>query len=142
MTSDFLIQGDTFTDERGTLRFVNNFDMSEVVRFYEILPKDEDLIRAWQGHQFEKKWFHCISGSFVINLVEIDNFENPSEHLTPKRIELSSQPPEILAVPNGYATGIKASVTGSILQVFSNFGLKESAADDHRYPLEKWSAKW
>ncbi len=142
MISDFLIPGDTFTDARGTLRFANAFDMSEVVRFYEILPIDEGQIRAWQGHRFEKKWFHCLLGSFIINLVEIDNFENPSENLTPIRVELDSGKPNILAVPNGYATGIKASSPGSRLQVFSNFGLKESSEDDYRYPLEKWSAQW
>ncbi|WP_222983941.1 sugar epimerase [Flagellimonas meishanensis] len=142
MISDFLIEGDTFMDDRGTLRFANTFDMSEVVRFYEILPKNQDFIRAWQGHQFEKKWFHCISGSFVINLVEIDNFKAPSEELVPVRIELDSFKPNVLAVPSGYATGIRANTPNSRLQVFSNFGLRESSEDDYRYPLEKWSAQW
>ena len=142
MTNDFLIEGDTFTDERGTLRFANSFDMSEVVRFYEILPKNQDLIRAWQGHQFEKKWFQCLLGSFIINVVEINDFDNPSEVSNPMRFELNSDKPRILAVPGGYATGIKANAPDSRLQVFSNFGLEESSSDDYRYPLEKWSAKW
>ncbi len=142
MINDFLIQGDTFTDERGKLRFANTFDMSEVVRFYEILPKDQKNIRAWQGHEFEKKWFHCISGSFVINIVKVDDFEKPSQSLDPMRFEIGSEKPNILAVPGGYATGIKANEPDSRLQVFSNFGLEESSIDDYRYPLEKWSAKW
>ncbi|MCL6266226.1 hypothetical protein [Flagellimonas myxillae] len=142
MTDYGLITGDVFEDERGTLRFVNSFDMAQIVRFYEISPKSQDVIRAWQGHQHEKKWFYCLSGTFVINLVKIDNFINPSDQLVSKKIELNSKTPAILEVPGGYATGIKASSEDSRLQVFSNFGLQESAADDFRFPSEKWSAEW
>lgn len=142
MDDNKLIKGELYQDERGTLRSFNLFNMSEIVRLYEIAPKNEQIIRAWQGHQFEKKWFYCLSGSFVINMVEIDNFENPSDRLTPIRIELDSRTPEILAVPNGYATGIKATSAVCRLQVFSNFGLEDSGNDDFRYPLEKWSAVW
>nr|WP_299381574.1 hypothetical protein [Allomuricauda sp.] len=137
-----LIKGEVYSDERGTLRFVNQFDMSEIVRFYEIAPKDQTTIRAWQCHQFEKKWFHCLSGSFIINLVKIDNFNKPSDQLSPERVEIHAHVPEILEVPGGYATGIKAIAENSRLQVFSNFGLKASSEDDYRFPLEKWSAEW
>lgn len=142
MINDFLIKGQKFEDERGTLRFINPFDMSEIVRFYEIIPENEQIIRAWQGHKREKKWFHCLSGSFIINIVEIDNFNNPSDDLTPNRIELNSQNPEILGIPSGFATGIRASSENSRLQVFSNFALNDSKNDDFRYPLEKWQAEW
>ncbi|MGX1930501.1 WxcM-like domain-containing protein [Flagellimonas sp. 2504JD4-2] len=137
-----LIQGEIFEDERGKLRFINAFDMSEIVRFYEIAPKNQEIIRAWQAHEHEKKWFHCMAGSFIINLVEIDNIKNPSDQLIPMRIELNAESPQILEVPGGYATGIKAASNNSRLQVFSNFGLRESGADDYRFPLEKWSALW
>ncbi|WP_298789314.1 hypothetical protein [uncultured Allomuricauda sp.] len=142
MTDDYIIEGEVFEDERGKLRFVNRFDMSEIVRFYEIAPKNEQIIRAWQGHEFEKKWFYCLSGSFICNIINIDSFDNPSDELIPKRVELNSENPQILEVPNGFATGIKASSKDARLQVFSNFGLKESKEDDYRYPLEKWQAEW
>ncbi|PWL39146.1 dTDP-6-deoxy-3,4-keto-hexulose isomerase [Flagellimonas aquimarina] len=142
MINDFLIKGEVFEDERGKLRFINLFDMSEIIRFYEIVPKNQQIIRAWQGHKHEKKWFHCLSGSFIINIIEIDNFSNPSDDLIPTRIVLSSQTPEILAIPNGFATGIMATLENSRLQVFSNFGINESKKDDFRYPLEKWQAEW
>ena len=137
-----LIQGEIYEDDRGALRFVNDFNMAEIIRFYEIAPKNEDIIRAWQGHEYEKKWFHCLAGSFVINLVAIDNIKNPSNQLVPQRIELEAGSPQILEVPGGYATGIKASSNNSRLQVFSNYGLEASAADDYRFPLDKWSAVW
>ncbi|SNY99639.1 WxcM-like domain-containing protein [Flagellimonas pacifica] len=142
MPENSILKGDAFEDDRGILRFVNSFDMTEIVRFYEIEQKGTQIIRGWQGHKLEKKWFYCLSGSFVINIVEIDDFSNPSEHLIPCRIELDSKSPEILAVHNGFATGIKASTSNSRLLVFSNFGLKDSSNDDFRFPKEKWSAVW
>ncbi|MEZ4811244.1 MAG: dTDP-6-deoxy-3,4-keto-hexulose isomerase [Allomuricauda sp.] len=142
MADHMLIKGDLFEDGRGKLRFVNAFDLQEVVRFYEIAPKDVDVIRAWQAHRKEKKWFYCLSGSFVINLVQVDNFDSPSDNLVPKRIEIDGSIPQVLCVPEGYATGIKATSEDSRLQVFSNFGLEESKMDDFRYPPEKWDAKW
>lgn len=137
-----LIKGSEFIDERGALRFFNDFDMGEVVRFYEIAPVDTKIIRAWQGHRHEKKWFHCLNGSFIINLVKVDDFDNPSDQLVPEKITLKSHEPSVLAVPKGYATGIKAVEEGSRLQVFSNFGLEASKKDDYRFPLNMWDALW
>nr|WP_299067430.1 sugar epimerase [uncultured Allomuricauda sp.] len=137
-----LIKGEIFEDERGKLSFANTFDMSEIVRFYEIAPKNQQIIRAWQGHELEKKWFNCLSGSFIINIIKVDSFDNPSDYLAPTRMELNSYTAEILAVPGGFATGIKATSKDSRLQVFSNLGLNESKKDDFRFPLEKWSAEW
>jgi hypothetical protein len=81
MLKNPVIKGASFQDERGSMRFINNFDMNEVVRFYEVMPKNTDLIRGWQAHKEEKKWFYCLQGSFIINLVKIDAFDNPSEAL-------------------------------------------------------------
>ncbi len=142
MSIDYLIGGGQFEDERGAVRFINDFDMTQVVRFYEIVPKDEKIIRAWQGHKVEKKWFYCLTGSFTINIVEVDDFLSPSDDLRPIRIDLSQEIPKILSVPGGFATGIKASSANSRLQIFSNFDLEESKNDDYRFPMQKWSAQW
>lgn len=142
MHNNFLIEGDVFKDDRGTMRFANAFNMDEIVRFYEIAPANQKIIRAWQGHRHEKKWFHCLSGSFVINLVEIDDFKYPSKDLVPKRFAIDATVPQILCVPGGYATGIKASSENARLQVFSNVPLKDSTTDDYRFPLVTWSAIW
>ena len=58
MVSHKLIKGEQFSDNRGSLNFFNAFDMSEIKRLYEIEPIDDHIIRAWQGHQYEKKWFY------------------------------------------------------------------------------------
>ena len=136
-----LIKGNEFIDERGALRFFNDFDMGKVVRFYEIAPANTEIIRAWQGHQHEKKWFYCLAGSFVINLVKVDDFDGPSRELVPQKMILKSTEPDILAIPKGYATGIRAMEESSRLQVFSDFSLDASKEDDHRFPLDMWDAE-
>lgn len=142
MHSDFLISGKIFQDERGTMRFFNELNMSEIARFYEITPANQVIIRAWQGHRREKKWFYCLSGSFVVNIIEIHDFKNPSKDLIPVRLEVDSSNPEILTVPDGFVTGIKATSNNARLQVFSNATLDESKKDDFRFPVDYWSAEW
>ena len=137
-----LIQGASFTDERGKLNFFNALDMSTIVRFYEIAPNDTNTVRGWQGHKDEKKWFYCNTGAFVVNLVKLDNFESPSNLLKPKRLILEENNPCILKISGGYATGFKATEENSRLQVFSNFTLEESKNDDFRFPIDTWEAKW
>lgn len=137
-----LIKGSIFTDERGKLNFINTLDMSAIVRFYEIAPRNTGIIRGWQGHREEKKWFYCHTGAFVVNLIQMDDFENPSSYLKPERFLLEAKNPKVLEISGGYATGFKAVEENSIFQVFSNFSLEQSKNDDFRYPIEKWDAKW
>ncbi|MFC2148542.1 hypothetical protein ACFLR9_08250 [Bacteroidota bacterium] len=137
-----LIHGENFTDKRGTLNFFNAFDMTAVVRFYEITPNDTNTIRAWQGHKDEKKWFYCIAGAFGVNLIKLDNFDNPSNLLKSKNYILKENDPCVLEISGGFATGFKALEKNSKLLVFSNFNLEESKNDDFRYPIDKWEAKW
>jgi len=136
------IQGGSFSDERGSLNFFNNFDMSQIVRLYEIMPSDTHTVRAWQGHQSEKKWFYCNSGAFIVNLIKLDNFEVPSKDLVVERIYLEEKRPSILEISGGYATGFKAEKVDSKLLVFSNFSLEESKQDDYRYPVDTWKVEW
>ncbi|MBT8184623.1 MAG: hypothetical protein KJN76_07270 [Eudoraea sp.] len=116
--------------------------MSEIIRFYEISPANTTIIRAWQGHKNEKKWFYCNSGAFVVNLIKIDNFEKPSRALKADKYVLSSEKPSILEVSGGYASGLKATENNSRLLVFSNFTLEESGKDDFRYAPQTWEASW
>lgn len=137
-----LINGFSFKDERGDLKFFNSFQMNEIIRFYEIVPNDTTTIRAWQGHKNEKKWFYCNSGEFIVNLIKIDNFDKPSPKLKADKFVLSAEHPAVLEVSGGCASGIRASKINSRLLVFSNFTLKESHEDDFRYSPETWNASW
>ncbi len=142
MVSHELIPGNQFTDRRGSLSFCNDFDMSEVRRFYEIKPASIKEIRAWQAHQEEKKWFYCLKGSFVINLIRIDAFSEPSGELIPEQYVMHADRPAVLKIPGGFANGFRALEDRSSLMVFSNFTLDQSEKDDYRYSLATWEADW
>lgn len=133
-----IIKGGIFSDERGSMRFVNDFRFDDVKRFYFIKHPDTSVVRAWQGHQFEKKYFYPISGSFVVAWVKIDDFENPSDDLLPEYHILSANNSEIFSVPNGYANGLKALEPNSELLIFSDMNLEESVNEKIRYPAERW----
>lgn len=133
--------GKAITDSRGSVLFFNDVDLSEVVRLYEIFPKP-DHPRGWQAHKLEKKWFYCKSGTLLVNLVKLDNFEHPSATLKPELHMISSKEPEILAVPGGYATAFKAIAPNTNLMVFSNFTLEASQKDDYRYNINHWQPIW
>ncbi len=137
-----LIQGSSFSDNRGKLLFFNAFDMKEIVRFYQIQPNDSEFIRGWQAHKDEKKWFYCSRGGFTVNLVKVDNFEKPSTNLTSETFFLESNELQILAIPKGYATAFKAIDSDSELIVYSNFTLEQSKNDDFRFSLDTFKSKW
>ena len=136
-----VIEGGIFTDQRGKLSHVNNLDMSEVERFYIIQHDSTEVIRAWHAHQYEKKWFYCIKGSFTGAFVKIDNWENPSKNLVPEIVELSGKKSEVICIPEGYANGFKANESDSILLVLSNKTLDVAVHDSWRYDANLWM-KW
>lgn len=135
------IDGGIYLDNRGRLLHVNGLDMSNIERFYIIHHENTDVIRAWHAHQYEKKWFYCIKGSFTTAFVKIDNWENPSKELLPEVIELSAKHSKIACIPEGYANGIKANEPDSILLVFSNKRLDVAIHDSWRYDADLWM-KW
>lgn len=124
-----IIKGNTHVDQRGKVRFVNDFNMSKVIRMYSIQPK-ENTIRAWQGHHRETKWFFVAKGSFIIQTVKIDQ-PYQRNHFT-----MHDGESKVLKIPGGYYNGFKASEKDSVLMVFSNFDLKQSQEDDHRETLD------
>ncbi|PSK94466.1 WxcM-like domain-containing protein [Taibaiella chishuiensis] len=133
-----IIQGGRHTDARGTISFVNDFVMEEVKRFYVIEHPDTDIVRAWQGHRKEQKWFYVVSGSFRLVLVAPDNWEAPSPDLETAEFLLHAGDSQVLHVPGGYASGFKALEPNSKMIIYSDASVKESSADDFRYDKGKW----
>ena len=133
-----IIEGGFYSDSRGTMRFVNDFSLADVKRFYFIKHLETKVVRAWQAHQFEKKYFYPISGSFVVAWIKIDDFENPSDTLKPQYHILSAKNSEIVSVPKGYANGLKALVPDSEVMILSDMSLEESLMEKVRYPSEWW----
>ena len=119
------IEGDLFRDARGELRFLNAFDMSRVRRMYCIIP-EYGVVRAWQGHRLETKWFHVVKGSFRVKTAVMDHTDQVREqHLSDKHIQ-------VVEIGPGQYNGFEALEPGSILLVFSDLSLEESRADDYR----------
>jgi len=133
-----ILKGGIFTDHRGSMRFVNDFRFGDVKRFYFIKHPDTTVVRAWQGHQFEKKYFYPIAGSFLVAWVKIDDFKNPSRDLLPEYHILSTENSEIISVPKGYANGLKALEPNSELLIFSDMDLEESVNEKIRFSADWW----
>jgi dTDP-4-dehydrorhamnose 3,5-epimerase-like enzyme len=135
-----LIAGGAYEDDRGILHYNNEFIASEVKRIYTIINKDQDFIRAWQGHKIERRWFSAIGGSFKIKLIQIDNWESPSRELPQLEFLLSSESLDVLFIPSGYVTSIQASEENSKLLVMADYmlgDLKDEYRFDKTYFIKK-----
>jgi dTDP-4-dehydrorhamnose 3,5-epimerase-like enzyme len=123
-----LIKGNIHFDERGKMRFVNDFDMSAVVRMYCIEP-NLGVVRAWQGHKVERKWFYAVKGRFLVKTVEMGS-------LNKVVFELTSTESKVLQIEGGCFNGFEALEEGSVLMVFSDFSVEDSKNDDYRETIE------
>lgn len=133
-----VISGEIFRDERGQISSLNEFHFEGVRRTYIIHHPDASVVRGWHAHQFERKWFYCIKGSFSVALVKVDNWENPSSDLKAEVFHLTAEESRIVCVPAGYANCLKAHEPGSIMQVFSDKVLPEALGDSWRYDKFMW----
>jgi dTDP-4-dehydrorhamnose 3,5-epimerase len=133
-----IIQGGSYKDERGTLGFFNDFDLLPVRRFYVIEHTDMSVIRAWQAHKIEQKWFYAIAGSFKIVIVKPEGWPGAPEKLFPQEFILKSGDKQLLHVPGGFANGFKALQPGSQLMVFSDSPISKAGSDDFRFDKSLW----
>ncbi len=138
MENPFLIQGGQHTDYRGKVSFVNEFTMDRVKRFYCIEHLDINVVRAWQGHQRENKWFFVVTGGYQIMVVKPDNWTKPSINLAVEKFELIADQNQVLYVPGGHATGFRALDDGAKMLVFSDLSVEESCKDDFRFEKDLW----
>lgn len=133
-----LIHGGEHTDERGVLLFNNNFDLTPVKRFYILKHPDHNVVRAWQGHQLEHKYFMCLRGSFVVAWKKIGDNNNPINDAGAEYTILKASENNVLSIPPGYANGLKALLPDSEIIVFSNQNLDDSINDDIRFDKNLW----
>ncbi|WP_300672944.1 WxcM-like domain-containing protein [Soonwooa sp.] len=132
-----LIQGNEFIDHRGKLRFNNDLDLSEVKRMYVIENQDTNVVRAWQAHKIEKRWFVAVEGQFEIKLIELDDFNSPSDNLEVVKFTLKAETMDCLCIQPGYATSIHALCDNAKLVVFANYRLGE-IDDNYKFDSQKW----
>lgn len=138
MSKPYIIQGGAHSDDRGRLGFVNDFRFPGINRFYTITQSPVNGPRAWQGHREESKYFYCTQGSFLIKLIEIDDWENPSENLEIASFLLTAEKSEVLVVPGGFANGLLAKEDESQLMVFSEMTVEDARGDEYRFDKKCW----
>jgi dTDP-4-dehydrorhamnose 3,5-epimerase len=127
-----LIDGGLAIDDRGIVRFVNDFDFTGVKRFYQIENHKKGFIRAWHGHKKEGKYVYVSSGTALIGAVNLKTQEI-------KKFVLSDKKPQILWIPANHANGFMNLEENTNILFFSTSSLKESAGDDIRFPHDKWN---
>lgn len=111
------------------------FNLSEIVRIYSIEPAGTNVIRAWQGHRKERKWFLVTIGSFEFQTIPLADTQYPIEEER-KTWYLHSCVKQVLAMLAGYLNGFRALKGESMLLVFSDFDLEASKFDHIRYSLD------
>lgn len=135
-----IIIGNYKVDERGKLTYNNNFNASGIKRIYTIENESLNFSRGWQGHQIEQRWFSAILGSFKINLIQIDEWKNPSKDLPVLEFILHSEKLDFLHIPAGYVTAIQALKEQSKLLLLADYQLNE-VDDEFRFPIDYFTKK-
>ncbi len=130
-----IIRGGSNTDSRGTLLYNNNFDASGIKRIYVIENKETTFVRGWQGHRIEQRWFSVLQGSFKIELIAIDNWENPSKDVERFSFIVDAAKLDVLHVPSGYVSSIQSLEEGAKLLVMADFLLGE-VQDEYRFDID------
>jgi len=132
------ISGDLAVDDRGVVRYVNDFNFAKVKRFYQVENFNKDVIRAFHGHLKEEKYVFVTKGSALICIVRMTDKKNPDKSQKVERYVLSDKKPSILYIPPGYANGFCCLENDTSIMFYSTSTLKESKNDDFRFPHDYW----
>ena len=127
-----ILNGGISIDDRGSVRYVNDFNFENVKRFYHVENHSKGFIRAWHGHLKEGKYIYVVSGSILVGIVNIESGEI-------QKFILSSMSPKILWVPPGNYNGFKTLEDNTKVLFFSTSTLEESLGDDIREDFDKWN---
>lgn len=125
------INGGIVVDERGIIRFANDFDFSWVKRFYQVSNHDKGFIRAWHGHIKESKGVYVAKGSIWLGIVDMKTEEI-------SKIVLSDQKPTVAYIPKEHYNGFMTLEEDTIVFFFSDTYLEQSMNDDIRLPYEQY----
>ena len=131
-----IIKGGIAVDDRGSLRFVNDFNFEGVKRFYQVENHRQGYIRAWHGHKIEGKYVWVTSGSALVGIVPIDG--KPGDAGEVQKFVLSDKSPSILWIPPGYYNGFMNLEENTKMIFFSTTTMEEAKNDDIRQPYDMW----
>lgn len=127
-----ILNGGISVDDRGSVKFVNDFNFEGVKRFYQVENHRIGFIRAWHGHKKEGKYVYVSNGSILVGTVNMETEEI-------KKFILSDKSPKILWIPPGYYNGFKSLEENTKILFFSTSTIEESLGDDIRKEYDKWN---
>ena len=133
-----LITGDLAIDDRGSVRFVNDFDFAGIKRFYMVENHQAGFVRAWHAHRREGKYIMVVQGAAIVAAIKIEDWENPTSDSPVHRYVLSAHKPSVVYIPAGYANGFMSLTEDTLVVFFSTATLEESHGDDVRYDARYW----
>jgi dTDP-4-dehydrorhamnose 3,5-epimerase len=132
MINTKILNGGISVDDRGSVRYVNDFNFENVKRFYQVENHKSGFIRAWHGHKKEGKYVYVSSGTALIGVVNMETEEI-------SKFILSDKSPKILWIPPGNYNGFKSLEENTKIIFFSTTTLEESLNDDIREDFDKWN---
>ncbi len=130
------IEGGIFQDNRGIIRFVNDFNFEGIKRFYQVENHKKGFVRAWQGHKTEEKYVYVSSGTALVAIVPIDAEKGDLSQV--KTFILTEKSPSVLHIPAGYYNGVMNFEDATKIILFSNLTLEESQNDFFRRDYDYW----
>lgn len=141
------LNGGLSVDDRGSVRFVNEFNFDNVKRFYQIENHTRGFIRAWHGHEHEGKYVYVARGSALIGAVKLPDYYKdeqtglnvPRRNEQPERYVISANTPSVLFIPPGYCNGAMNLEHDTIIFYFSTSTLDQSLHDDVRFTYDTWN---
>lgn len=136
-SSSKILKGGIAVDDRGSLRFVNDFNFEGVKRFYQVENHRRGFIRAWHGHKNEGKYVWVPSGTALVGVVPLDAPHGDMSRAA--KYILSAMNPSILWIPPGNYNGFMNLEEQTRVIFFSTSTIDESRADDIRLPYDTWN---
>ena len=136
-STPLLLNGGKSEDHRGYVEFYNELKLDYYKRFYIVSNPIEGTVRAWHGHKIEEKLIKVLKGEFLICLVKVDNWDQPSKNLEILKYKLNENS-GLLYVPSGYANGAINLNSDSKVMYFSSLVLEDSINDDYRFDSKYW----
>ena len=124
-----LIKGGIAVDDRGSLRFANEFHFEGVKRFYQVENYRRGFIRAWHGHEREGKYVWVSCGSALVGAVPLDA----------EKGDLSRVKKFVLSIPGGHYNGFRSLEENTRILFFSTASMEETQGDDIRLEYDTWN---
>tara|TARA_B100000073_G_scaffold89283_1_gene70142 strand:+ start:157 stop:615 length:459 start_codon:yes stop_codon:yes gene_type:complete len=137
-STPLLLNAGKSEDHRGYVEFYNELKLDYYKRFYIVSNPIEGTVRAWHGHKIEEKLIKVLNGEFLICLVKVDNWDQPSKNLEILEYKLNENS-GLLYVPSGYANGAINLNSDSKVMYFSSLVLEDSINDDYRFDSKYWN---